>query len=177
MNKKGNVFFIIAFFILVAIIVVGGFVLAAVFGVVKWTADIVYPEIDDLGMIGDTNFTEVAEYTFTPINAVINSLNWVFAILYFASIVFIVVFAVVSRVSPSRWVMPLYLVMTVLIIFLSIIMSNIYQDVLSGSGDFQQILISNSFLTYMILHSPLIFTIVLFVAGVFLYSGMNEETA
>ena len=61
-NKRGGIGLIMFFFVLMTIVILG-FIAAMAFGVIDFASDTVTPIITELGMAGDTNVSEAAEYS------------------------------------------------------------------------------------------------------------------
>src|SRR3990167_1778022 len=175
MNKKGNIFVVITFFAVIGIVLVMGLMMLIGSSIINWGADIIVPELTSLGIVDTTNLTEVAGYTITPVNNFLQSLTWVMGFFYVILIIFAMIFPLVARVSASRWLMPLFFVLTLSMIMASIFISNIYQDLTVDNDEFTLIMKEHTLLGFLILYSPLITTIICFIGGIFLFSGLGEE--
>lgn len=175
MNRKGNLLIIIGFFFFLFIILFCGVLLLFGSAVVNWTFDEAVPELSNLGMAGDANLTEIAEYTITPLNTLVQSFTFVTGVLYVLLLVGLVGIVVAFRVSPSRWLIGFYLILSISLIFSSIIVSNIYEEFYNGTDSFAAILTEHIILSNLILYSPAIFTVITFLMGIILFSGMQEE--
>ena len=79
------------------------------------------------------------------------------------------------RGNPSGWLIGLYFLLVIILVILSIFMSNIYQDFYTGSGELETRLHEHGLMSYMILYSPMIFTVIAFITGIILFSGRQEE--
>ncbi len=174
-NKKGNPIFIIGFFVLLITIMFVGVMMAFGSAVIIWTADIIVPELEALGVIDGTNLTDVIDKTVGPIDSVIQSFTWLTGLAYMAMIIFIIAFSVSSRFTVSKWLIGFYFVMVIFVFFMSVLMSNIYEEVYNGTDEFAEILRDHTLLSFMILYSPLINIIISFVAGIFIFSGAGRE--
>jgi len=175
MNKKGNIGLVLMIFVIVAIILCAGLFIAIGGGVIKYTFNQIAPEISSLGQIGDTNMTQVSSYTITPLGTVINSFTWLGGVIYAMLIIGLFGFAISFKVTANKIYMFLFFMLAVLIIILSIFISNIYQDFYTGTEDTAVMLQEQTLMSFLMIHSPMIFTVVIFVAGIIIFSGINQE--
>lgn len=175
MNKKGNIEIIIMFVGILFIILFLGFMMAVGSSLLNWIFDIAAPELSSLGSVGATNFTEIASYTITPANNIIQNFTWMTGVLYVMMLIGSLGMAFVVRTSPSKWLIGFYFLTVLILILGAIFMSNIYEDFYDDSGDLGSLLREHKILSYMILYSPSIFTFLAFIMGIILFSGMTEE--
>jgi hypothetical protein len=175
MNKKGNFFFMILFFVILLVILFLGFVMVVGSSVINLVFDEVVPELTGLGQIGDANMTEAAAYTIIPLNNIIQNFTWLTGVLYVMMLVGSIIFIVVSRTSSSKWAIGFYFMLVIVVVIASIFISNMYEDFYDGNDDLATRLKEHVLLSYMILYSPMIFTIIGFIAGVIIFSGIQEE--
>lgn len=174
-NKKGQFVKILLIFVLLFLILIGGLIVVFGSSIVNWVFDIAVPELTTLGTIGDFNATEAAAYTITPVNTIVQNMTWLTGVIYVMMLVFSVVVAVTARANPNRWLIGFYFLLTILLIFGSILISNIYEDFYDDTDEFASILKEHTLLSYMILYSPMIFTIIIFLTGIIIFSGKQEE--
>lgn len=175
MNKKGNAMLIIYFFLALFLIIFIGFILVVGSAVLNWVFDETVPELTDLGQVGDANMTDIASYTITPLNNIVQSFTWLVGILYVLMIVASIGIIFIFRGTPSRWLIGLYFMLAVMLIIGCIFMSNMYEDFYKGNDDLGNRLKEHTIASYMILYSPLVMTLVVFVTGIILFSGMQQE--
>lgn len=177
-NKKGqNALGIIFFIGLLAIILIIGFIMAIGSSVTNYVADEVVPELSGLGVVGNTNLTEVSQYTIQPANVVIQSLTWLTGVFYVIMLLGSLGIAFSMRGSGANgWLIGLYFMLVILLIFLSIFISNMYQDFYETSGDFGNIMREHGLLSYMILYAPMIYAVIGFITGAIIFSGKQEES-
>ena len=57
----------------------------------------------------------------------------------------------------------------------SIVISNIYEDIYNGDDELGSRLRDQKILSFLMLNSPVIFTAVIFISGVILFTGINDE--
>jgi len=176
MNKKGNLGLIIFFFVLLISILFLGFIAVVGSSVVNYVFDTARPELTNLGVIGSTNMTDVASYTFTQLDNIIQSFTWITGILYIMVLIGSFGIIVVIRQAPSKWLISFYFAMMIILILTSIFISNMYEEFYTGTDDFASIMKEHTILSYMILYSPTIFTVIGFLAGIILFSGIQEES-
>jgi len=175
MNKKGNFVILIFFFFLLFLSMLFGVMLIYGSSILNWTFDEVVPEISNLGVIGGSNLTKIAEITIAPVNSFVQSFTWMAGVLYVLMLIGSVAFVLVSRTAPSKWLIGFYFTAGILLIISSIFMSNMYEDTFTGNGQFELILQEHTLLSYLIIFSPHIFTVIFFLVGIVLFSGLQEE--
>lgn len=174
-NKKGEFRNIIFFVLIVLVIIAVGIALAFGSAILRWTADEVVPEIRDLGVVGGANLTEIADYTVTPINNIIQSMGWMAGILYVIMILGTFFLAFIYRSSGNRWFISIYLLLVLIIIICSIFFSNAYEDFYNDAGEVGDQLRDMKILSYLILYSPMIFTVIAFIAGIIMFIPREED--
>lgn len=173
-NKKGfegMMFFVIALLLIVII----GFIGSVVVGLFDFAGDTITPVFADLGVIGDTNMSQVASYTITPANTFVQAMPWLVGFGYVIMLIFSIVFVVTYETNPHPAFMGAYIFFVVLIVFASIIMSNMYQDIYTGDDELGSRLKEQSTLSYMILYSPTILTLIAIMTGIFLFSRPSDS--
>ena len=175
MNKKGNIVLIAAFFVLLIGILFVGFIMVTGSSVINWVFDIAVPELSNMGMVGDTNMTEVAGYTIEPLDNVIQNFTWLTGVLYILMLVASVGFAFVSRMQPEKWLIGFYIACVLIMVMASILVSNIYEEFYDGSDELATRLQEHTLLSWMILYSPMVLTIIAFATGIILFSGFRQE--
>ena len=168
-GKKGAIGIIIFFLILMTILVVG-FIAVMVVSVVDIANDEITPIMQELGMVGETNLSEVGEYTFGNANKVVQALPWIIAIGYILALVFTLVFVLVVGYNPHPAFIGLYLALMILLVFLCIIMSNMFQDIYTGTDDLATRLQDQTTMSYLILHSPFIMLIIAVIGGILMFT-------
>lgn len=142
---------------------------------IDWVTDIVVPEFKDLGMIGDSNLSATATTVFTPIDTFVQNLTWLTGVAYVFGIIAIFGLAFMFRATGSRWMIGLFIALIFILVLASIFISNIYEDIYDGDDDLAIRLKEHVLISYMILYSPLITTIIAFLAGIILFGGTQEE--
>jgi len=137
--------------------------------------DEVVPEIQGIGSVGASNITQYSGYSVAPVNSFVQSFTWLGGVLYSLAIILVFAFAFAARATANKWLIGIFLAFTLLLILCSIFISNIYEDFYNDTGDLGVRLQEQALLSFLILHSPIIFTIVIFIAGIIMFSGMQQE--
>lgn len=177
-NKKGNIYLIIFFFVMLFLILFLGFIMIVGSSIVNWVYDEAMPELTNIGTVENTNFTQYAEVTITPLNNIIQGLPWMMGVLYVLMLIgsFGIVF-VINQSPTSRWLISIYFMFAILLIITAMFISNIYEEFYNGTDDLATRLKEHTLLSYMVLYSPAIFSIIIFISGIIIFSGIGEEYA
>lgn len=152
-----------------------GFVVVVGSSILNWVFDEATPELTNLGMVGDANMTDIASFTITPLNTLVQSFTWITGVLYVMVLVGSLGVVFLTDESTSKWLIGFYVVIMLLLIMGSIYISNIYEDFYDGTDALATRLKEHTVLSFMVLYSPTIFTIIGFIAGVILFSGIRSE--
>lgn len=164
------------FFIgLLAIILIIGFIMSIGSSVTNWTFDEVIPELTGLGMVGDANMTDIAEMVIVPMNSFVQNLQWVVGVLYVLMLIGSMGVAFSFRTAPNRWLIALYFSLVLILIILSMFISNMYEDFYDGTDDLASRLQEQTILSYMILYSPMIFSVISLITGAIMFAGRSDE--
>jgi len=173
-GKKGGIGIII-FFSVLLIVLIFGFIAAMVWGVIDIASDEITPIMTELGMVGDTNVSQAAEYSFGVADTFVQALPWVIAFGYIIVLIFTLVFVFIVGYNPHPAFIGLYLVLMFLLIFGCIIMSNMYQDIYMGSDELATRLHEQATMSYLILHSPSIMAIIAVIGGVLMFTRQSAN--
>lgn len=172
-NKKAGIGIIIFFSVLLIVLILG-FIAAMIWGVIDIASDEITPIMEDLGMVGDTNLSQAAEFSFGVADTFIQALPWVIALGYVMTLIFTLVFVFIAGYTPHPAFIALYLMLMFLLIFGSVIMSNVYQDVYTGSDDLASRLQEQTIMSYLILHSPFIMAMIAVIGGVLMFARQSS---
>lgn len=175
MNKKGQIMGIITFAFIFLVILMIGFVFGIGGAVTTWTANNIVPELANLGVVDGVNLTENANYVITPVNNLIQNLSWMTGVLYVVLLLGTLGIAMTFRITGNKWLIGLFFVVMIMLVLASFLFSNMYEDFYNGTDDFALELQSFVLLSFLIINSPLIVTIIGFIAGVIMFSGMEGE--
>jgi hypothetical protein len=175
LTKKGNFEAVIYMGLVLFIILFLG--IGLIFGaiVVDWVFDEAVPEVSNLGMVGNANLTEYASYSIAPANTFVQSFTWLAGVVYVLALAGCLGLAFAFRFTGNKWLMGLFIMIMLLVIITSIFISNIYEDFWNDNGDVGSRLQSQVLLSYLILYSPAIFTVIGFICGIIMFTGEEGE--
>lgn len=173
-NKKGVMGIILLFLALLSILIIG-FIAVMSWGVLDIASDEITPIMENLGVVGDTNVSEVSTYTFGIVDGFVQSTPWLIAFGYVLALIFTLVFVFVANYNPHPAFMGLYIVLMLLLVFGCIVMSNMYQDVYTGNDELALRLQEQTIMSFMILHSPLILSFIAIVGGILMFGMRNTD--
>jgi len=172
-NKTGAIRLII-FFSLLMIVLLVGFIATMVWAGVDYASDTITPIMEDLGVVENTNMSEVSEYTFGIADSFIESLNWIIALGYVFALVLVLVFVFVSGYSPHPAFIGLFFAFMILLIFFCVLMSNTYQDIYSGDDEIATRLHEQTITSFLILHSPFIMSMIAIIGGILMFTRQSN---
>lgn len=175
MNKKGNVGVMVLLFIVLFIILFAGIIMVVGSSVMNYVGDIFVPEFKSIGSAGPVNFTEIADYSLVPLNKVVQSFTWITGLLYVMMLFGVLGMAFMMRGTMNVWLMGLFVLFVVMLIFASIFISNMYENIYNGTDDLASVVREHTLLSFFVLYSPEIMTIISFIAGAILFSGAGGE--
>jgi len=171
-NKKGGIGMIVFFFVLLGVLILG-FIGAMAWSVLDIASDEITPIMEDLGMVGETNLSQASEYSVGVADTFVQALPWLIALGYVMALVFTLVFVFIVGYSPHPAFIALYIALMFLLILGCVIISNMYQDIYTGSDEISTRLQEQTILSYMILHSPFIMAIIAIIGGILMF-GMQS---
>lgn len=169
---SGLLFFVIA----LLLVLILGFIGSIVVGLFDYAGDELQPIFADLGVVGDTNMSEVASYTITPANNFIQAMPWLVGFGYVVMLIFSMIFVITYETNPHPAFLGAYLFFVILIIFAAIIMSNMYENIYSGTDELGSRIREQTTLSYMILYSPTILTLIAIITGIFIFARPPEAS-
>ncbi len=158
------------------VILIFGLIAVVALGIIDYASDTVTPIMEELGVVGETNMSEISGYTFTPLNKIIQALPWLIGACYVVALIFSIIFVMSYSYNPHPAFMGFYIVMILLLIFGSIIISNAYQDIYTQTDEIALRLQDQTLMSYMILYSPVILTLIAFITGIYLFSRTKEDS-
>ena len=148
-------------------------------GITTFTVETINDVTSDLGVIdigGDgANISEYNDYTIGTLNESVQMLKFGSGIVLVFAILGIIVFASSIRFNPSLSMIGFYLLLVFCVLMISIFMSNIYEDFLDDSGDIGQELQKMTMGSFILLYMPHIITVISFIGGIIIFSGIGEE--
>lgn len=167
-NKKGQVSIFIFFGVIVVLLVVG-FVLAILISLINWSSETLTPALEGLGMVENTNVSQAVTYSLGNINSVIQTFTWLGGVIFVLAIVSCVLFIAFSNENTPPIFLSLFFAFLILLIFLSIFVSNAYEDLYNGDDEISERLQEQTILSFLILYSPMILTVLAFLTGIFIF--------
>ena len=178
-NKKGqmNIMPLIIFGVVLFVVLFIGFMMATGTAILNWVFDIGVPAISNLGTHSGVNLTEAVDLTFVPLNNLIQQFTWLTGVLYVMMLGGVMGMAVMFRGSPDKWLIGFFLALIFVVVLGSMFMSNIYENFYDSGSELGTRLQEQVILSFMILYSPLIFSIIAFISGIILFSGQQEGGA
>ncbi|RPJ79786.1 MAG: hypothetical protein EHM20_00340 [Alphaproteobacteria bacterium] len=176
MNKKGQGFnFLLSFFIVIGILLAVSLFISFIGVIIDMFMDEFVPTVQDIGVVGDSNITQYANYGLTPVNNLTQSFTWLGGLIYAVCLILLLGLCVAGRFTMNRWLIGLFFGFALLLILMSIFISNIYEDFYNDTGDIAERLQSQTLLSWLILHSPIVFTVIIFIGGIIMFSGINQD--
>lgn len=173
-NKKGAMGLVFFILILITILVIG-FAASLLTGVITWASDEVTPIVKEIGNVEDVgNFSQAAEYSVEPANNFVQAIPWIVGFSYVAMLLFAIFFAIGYQSNPNPFFIGFYIFLVLLVIFVSIIISQMYQDIYTGNDILATELHEQTLMTFMMLHSPWILTLIALIAGIFIFTRPVE---
>jgi len=176
MNKKAQITRIST--LILGLIMIVGIVAALTigWGVVKIGADEIVPELLDIGEImPGVNISERIEIITTPATTIIDNLGLIMGLIYLLGVVGLLSYAYLMRTNVNGWVIALFVVSVLLVIISAIAVSQFYEEFYLDQDELGDILRTASLVSYLIIYSPVILTIVAFIAGIILFTGEEEQ--
>jgi len=168
LNKKGAIGIIIFFAVLMGVLVIG-FIAALVWPVIDMASDEITPIMEGLGMVGDTNVSQAAEFSFGVADTFIQAMPWLIAMSYVLALVFTLVFVFVGGYNPHPAFIAFYISLMLLMILGCVVMSNMYQDIYTGNDEISTRLQEQTTMSFMILHSPFIMAVIAIIGGILMF--------
>ena len=168
-NKKGGIGIIIFFAVLMGVLVLG-FIASIAWTVMDIASDEITPIMEGLGMVGDTNLSQAATYSFGVVDTMVQALPWLIALGYVMALIFTLVFVFIVGYNPHPSFIALYFALMVLLIFGCIIMSNMYEDIYTGTDEIATRLQEQTIMSYLLLHSPFVMAMIAAVGGILMFA-------
>jgi len=175
-NKKaqGNIMPLIFLFGILFVVLFIGFMMVVGSAIANWVFDLGIPAVSNLGTHSGVNLTQAADLTVVPLNNLIQQFTWLTGVLYVIMLFGVMGMALMFRGSPDKWLIGFFLSLILVLVLGAMFMSNIYENFYDGSDALATRLQEHTILSFMILHSPTIFTMISFIAGIILFSGTPE---
>jgi len=176
-NKRGQMWStiiiiggLIALVLLIAAMTIG-------WGVVKSATDIIIPEIASIGeVLPGANVSEYADYTLIPAGNILDNAGLMMGLIYIIGLVGLLGYAFIFRNNFNGWVAMFFVASVLLLIMLSIFVSQYYESFYLDQNELGTILRSATLVSFLIIQSPVILTIIAFIAGIILFTGNREDS-
>ena len=173
-NKRGQIVGMLYFFGALFILLFLGFIIAIGVSVTDYVADETVPELTNMGNTEFGNLSEIAGYTITPANNFLQALPLISGVLYVLMLVATLGLAYGFRVSGERWMLFLFFGLAVILILAAMGISIIYEDFYDDAGELGDRLKEQALLSFLILYSPAILTVIAFVGAIIMFTGFEE---
>ena len=157
------------FFVVIFIILVLGLVAGLVIALLDWSTETITPALRDIGVVDNTNITQAVDYTLGNVDSLVQTLTWLGGVIFVLAIVTCSLFVAFSGENTPPVFIALFFAFLILLIFISIFVSNAYQDLYNGNDEIATRLQNQTILSYMILYSPMILTAIAIMTGVFIF--------
>jgi len=171
-NKKGAIGIIIFFAVLMGVLVLG-FIGTMVWSVLDIASDEITPIFEGLGMVGDVNLSHASEVSVGVVDGFIQAVPWLIAMGYVLALVFTLVFIFLVGYNPSPAYFAFFFSLMLLLILGCVVMSNMYQDIYTGTDEIASRLKEQTIMSFLILHSPFIMALIAVVGGVLMFGMKN----
>jgi len=173
-NKKGQAIGILYFVGALFLVLFIGFMASIFVALTDWTADNTLPEFENLGTVGDVNFTKITDLTLTPANNFIQALPGIVGVIYLMMLIATLGLAYAFRTTEQRWLLFLFFGLVLTLVLASIGMSMIYEDFYDDNGDFAQRLQEQTLMSFLILYSPAFMVIIAVIGAIIMFTGFEE---
>lgn len=175
MNKKANFFAMILIFLAIVVLLLVGFGASLLGATLNNVASEIVPVFNSLGTVGDTNFSQVTQLTLTPVQATLGTLDYLFGVLYFVSLFMILALAVSFRMSGNQWIIPVFIVFSILLLIVSIVVSNAYEEFYSSDDIIGTNLREQTIMSYALIYAPAVSVFLFFICGIIMFTGTRED--
>lgn len=174
MNKRGQMTGMLYFIGALFIVLFAGFMMSVGVAFIDWTADNTFPELENLGQAGDVNFTQIADLTIKPLNTLVQAMPGIVGVMYVMMLVGSLGMAYMFRAGSERWLLFLFFGLSLLLVIASIGISMIYEDFYDDEGEFGDKLREQSLMSFLILYSPAIMTVISMTGAIIMFTGYEE---
>ena len=171
MQKRGSINAIIYIVLALFLLLIVGMGVAFGVMVTDWTFDEAVPELSNLGMVGNANLTQTANFTLVPLDNLVQQFTWLGGLVYLFGLMGCLLLAVAFRFTGNKWLAGLFIVCMLMLVITCIFVSNIYEDFYNDGGDVGTRLHEQQLLSFMILQSPMIMCLVGFISGIIMFTG------
>lgn len=174
-NKKAqsNISNVLLFGIILIVVLAIGMIFAVGGTVIKIVSDNILPPLKNIdGLPGD----QAIEKSVVVGEGIVGAIPWVTGGLYLVMLIGTLGIAYAFRITGERYLMILYFGICIIAIMGAILISNIYQDFHEDGTLIGTELQSQALLSFLLLYSPMLITIIAFVGGIIMFTGPEEVT-
>jgi len=173
-RKKGSIQNMMAIMVGLILFIVLSFIIVIVFAVwVNFFGDVT----DELiGLPADNNITNISKYatiTFGNLNTAFQQLTWISVVIIFGLVMGILMSSFLVKIHPAFFIFYVFIV--VLLVFVSIFISNSYEDLYSGGGILGDSLQDFRAASWIVLYLPIWVTLVALIGGILLFIGLKRD--
>jgi len=174
-QKKGQIegLFYLGLFIMVIIVL--AFIVMLGSGILTFVGNEVNDITSTLGMAGDTNLSAASDVSIGVVNNGLQMLKWGSGLILFVGILGILIFSLAIRMNPSGYLIGFYIFMVIMFVITAMYISSTYETFLSGTDEIAMELQQMDMGSMIMLYLPHIITIISFVGGFIIFSGLGEE--
>ena len=171
MNNKGEVNVLLYITIFAFIIMFIGILAALGVSIGGILLDEITPAVQSIGSAGGSNITEYSNYVLEPLNTVYEDFYWLTGIFYIFALMALLIFSYGYRLTVNPIYVTFFFLLAILLVFASIYISNMYEDLLEGNNDISVRLEQQTIITFLLVYSPIIMSIIIFLAGIIMFTG------
>ena len=164
---------IIFFAVLIGVLVLG-FIATMVWSVLDIASDELTPVMEGLGMVGDVNVSHASSVSVGVVDGFVQSIPWLIALGYVLALIFTLVFVFLVGYNPSPAYIAFFFSLMLLLILGCVVISNMYQDVYTGTDEVALRLQEQTIMSFLILHSPFIMALLAVIGGVIMFGMKNS---
>jgi hypothetical protein len=175
-DKRGFFGILMVFIILFSILILG-FVGVLVASILGYASSVITPEMKNIGMVDNINVSQASTIALRPVESMVNAMPWLVAFAYVMALIFSLVFASAYKYNPNPAFIGIYLALILLLIVGAIIMSNVYEDLYNGNDEIATRMQDQAIMSYLLIYSPIILTIIAFVTGIYMFSSKDQMGA
>lgn len=175
MNKRGNIAVLLGFVLFIIMMMGAAFVITVGSGLTTYISDEINTATSGLGEVGGTNMTQVQEMTVGVANTSIQQLSYFSGAIVFVILIAMLSFATIIRSHPNKILISAFIMMTILLIVVSIVLSNAYEEIYEGTDEFALELQGMTLASFLLLHMPMFITVISFIGGIIIFTGVGED--
>ena len=175
MNNKGQINSLMVMLLLLFVVIIGGFFIVVGSGILTFVGDEINDVTSSLGVQGDTNLSHASDVSVGVVNTGIQTLKFVSGIFLVFALLGILIFAGTIRASPNGFMIAFYIMAVLLLVISAMYMSNIYEEFLDGTDEIADELKGFTMASFILLYLPHIITVISFIGGFIIFSGIGEE--